>query len=291
MSSLSNKFGLPQAIVNAVEADPYSKGASDYSVTGLLKPPQIAQLSLRHDSEIVEDVSDRLWSLYGQIVHGILERANQLDLAEKRFFADFEVGGKIYVVSAQIDTLSLVGKILTDYKFVTSWKFKYGKPTDPDWTAQVNMQLEILRRNGIDAETLQIVGLLRDHSKLEALRSEDYPKQAIVRSPLEMWERRRTSSFIEERIILHESAKDLPDDKLPPCSASERYSDPDKWAVMKGARAINFGVKNSEADARQTHLKNPGTRIEFRAGQSKRCLAYCSAAPFCKQNPYRKGTP
>lgn len=287
MSNLSNKFGLPQAIVAAVEADPYDKGACDYSVTGLIKPPRIMQLGLRHDKEIVEDVSDRLWSLYGQIAHGILERANQLDLAEKRFFAEFEVGGKKYIVSAQIDTLSLVGKILTDYKFVTSWKFKHGKPTDPDWTAQVNMQLEILRRNGIEAEALQIVGLLRDHSKLEALRSEDYPKQGIVRAPLEMWSRERTVSFIEERISLHEAAKVAPDSDLPLCSASERYADPDKWAVMKGARAINFGVRNSEDDAKQVHAKSPGTRIEFRPGQSKRCLAYCSVSQFCNQNPYK----
>lgn len=272
---ITNRLNYPEALVKAVEADPYTKGSSDYSVTQLLKPPRVVALEALHKHEMVDDVSDRIWSLYGQIAHTILERANEADLVEKRFFAEFK--GKI--VSAQVDTLSLKDERLTDWKFTTVWKFLPNKPTDPDWVSQLNMQLEILRRNGLNAKRLQIVGLLRDWSKSEASRNSEYPQKGVVTAPIEIWEREQTVAFIEERIALMEAAKQ----ELPLCTPAERWAKQDIWAVMKGDRAIRMGLCFSEKNAIEMQSKNPGTRIEFRPGQSPRCEFYCSVNQWCDQ--------
>jgi hypothetical protein len=73
---ISNRLGLPQAIVDAVSNDDYDRGEADISVTGLLAPPRQQALLEAHADDLVEDAADRLWSLFGQVGHGILERAN-----------------------------------------------------------------------------------------------------------------------------------------------------------------------------------------------------------------------
>lgn len=273
---ITNRTNLPESIVKAVLNDSYDRGACDYSVTELLKPPRQRALQKRHADEIIEDAADMIYRLYGQIAHGILDRANEVDLSEKRFFATFQ--NKI--LSGQIDTLSLKDGILTDFKFSTVWKFKQNSPPEPDWVAQLNMQLELLRRNDMDAASLQIVGLVRDFRLSEARNNPlSYPQAQIVVVPIPMWPREQTIKFIESRIKLHEHA--LTD--LPFCSKDERWAKADIYAVMKGKRAISGGLCTSEADAVKLQRSNPGTRIEFRPAQSVRCQDYCTASPFCTQ--------
>jgi hypothetical protein len=76
----SNNYDLPEPIVRAVIFDPYTKGDSDFSATGLAKPARAGALEIKHADEITEDVSDRLWSLLGQLGHLLLERAYQKDI-------------------------------------------------------------------------------------------------------------------------------------------------------------------------------------------------------------------
>jgi hypothetical protein len=113
---ITNKNNLPDAIVRAVKNDPYS--GSGYTATSLLKPPRQAALIKRHEHEIEEDASDRIWSLLGQSIHSICERANVSDLVEKRFDAYFGP----HKVSGQIDSLGLESEVLTDYKTTTVYK-------------------------------------------------------------------------------------------------------------------------------------------------------------------------
>jgi len=55
---LTNKFGLPDTIVNVLKRPQYSKGAAHISVTELLSPPQLVQLRAKHSDEIEQDASD-----------------------------------------------------------------------------------------------------------------------------------------------------------------------------------------------------------------------------------------
>ena len=41
---LTNEYGAPDVFINVIEADPYDMGDADFSVTGLLQPPQLTRL-------------------------------------------------------------------------------------------------------------------------------------------------------------------------------------------------------------------------------------------------------
>lgn len=273
--NLTNKNNFPDALVRAIANDPYSKGDSDFSVTELLQPPRIRALKIKHREEITEDVEDRIWSLYGQIVHDILKRANEIDLVEQRFFADFGH----HTISAQIDSLVLKGAVLSDWKFSTAWAFKANQPPKPEWEAQLNMQAEILRRNGHTVEKLQIIGLIRDWQIRDARSNPDYPQAQVVTQSIPMWTPERVDTFIQLRVAMHMSAES----ELPECSSEDRWAKPDVYAVVKGKRAINGGVQFSLEAAEKLCASNPGTRVEFRKGESTRCSMYCPVSEFCSQ--------
>lgn len=280
MSNITNLRGFPQAIIDAMKADPYDNGGSDFTATSLLKPARMVALEKRYKHEITEDAEDGLYRLYGQLVHMLLERANASDLAEKRYFGEFKVGGKTYKVSAQMDNLTLTQGILRDYKFTTAYGFKKGQPVKPDWVAQLNIQNLLMIMNGeTRVQALEIIGLLRDFQMREAKFNVEYPQAPVVIQPLPMWQPSQTEAFIKMRIAAHVDAANA----LPECSPDERWAKPDAWAVMKGKRAINGGVQFTEAAAKSIFEKNPGTRIEHRPGESIRCANYCAVAQFCTQ--------
>lgn len=270
---LTNKSGLPDILLKAVKNDSYNAGASDYSATSLLKPPRILALTKKHFNELEEDAEDRLWSLYGQIAHLIIERSQtKNDLTEERYFTT--VNNKI--ISAQVDHLCLQGGILTDWKFTTAWKFKLNALVDKDWEAQLNIQNFVLYQNGIRATSLQIIGLIRDFSKLEALRNETYPKHSVQVRNISMWPLDKTERFIKERISLHEAAKTNP----PLCSPEETWKSEDVWAHMKKGNKRAIKLYYSEKTLPKL---GPGEYIEFRHGEHKRCENYCAVNKFCDQ--------
>jgi hypothetical protein len=198
---LTNRLGLPLPIVKAVENDGYNAGRSDISVTSLIDPPRIQALKKRHWEELEEDVSDRLYSLQGQSVHTILERAAEgLDdsyLVERRFYIDLALeDGSTFVLSGQVDIFDIQKGILADYKLTSVYSVK-GGPKE-EYVKQVNIGRLLLEegyelvnpdgstyRHGVDDEAqvsrvdsagrfkvhkLQIVALLRDWSKGEYSR-------------------------------------------------------------------------------------------------------------------------
>lgn len=201
---LTNKYHIPEAIVRAIENDPYSKGDADFSVTELIKPSRIVALERKYKDEIVEDASDRIYSLYGQIAHGILERAGDsvTELVEKRLFVGFDD----VIVSGQIDTLTYKSGVLTDYKFTTTYKFMANKAVPPEFESQLNMQRYLLKLASIEVNQLQIVGLLRDWSIREASRRTDYPQFQIAVMPIPLWPHEFTCGYIMGRIRSHRAA-------------------------------------------------------------------------------------
>lgn len=282
---LTNNSGLPEALVKAMQNDSYDSAGSDYTATSLIKPIQIRALEERHAAEIEEEAESGLYRLYGQLAHGLIERANMADLAEKRFF--MEVAGK--KISAQIDTLSLKDGVLTDFKFTTAWGFHKGKPPKQDWIVQMNIQLELLRQNGLDASKLQIIGLLRDWQIRDSKEKSEYPQRPVAVMEIPVWAREQTIAYITMRVAEHEKAKFTPSEMLPECSFEERFAGKQSWAVVKNgkggkSRAIPGGVQFSEEAAQKICESNPGTRIEYRREDpTKRCLYYCNVSQFCHQ--------
>ena len=281
--NLTNVHNLPSALLRAITSDPYTKGKSDYSVTELLQPPRIRALKIKHKDEIVEDAGDRIWSLLGQAVHSILERASdeKTAIAEKRYFAKFGS----HIVSAQIDTLELDGAVLSDFKVTTSWKFLGNKPPPEDYVAQLNMQAEIMRSNGIIANELRIVGILRDWNMREARSNPDYPQFQVAVMPIPMWSRAKTIDFIMDRIQLHFAAESImrgaAEGTLPLCTKEERWATDDKYAVMKGTNKRAVKLCDSLTEAQDYISNGSGDRVETRAGESRRCSSYCHVNKWC----------
>lgn len=214
---LTNKANLPDVIMRALKNDKYDKGDSDYTASGLVRPPQMVGLEHIHGDEITDDAADRLWSLFGQLGHTLLERAGgKNEITEKRYF------GKVgkYKISAQVDSLCLESGTLTDWKMTSVWGFIEGKPPKEDWVVQMNIQAEILRQNDIWVEALQIVGLLRDWQKRDVYKRQGYPKTQIKATQIPLWESERTLDFIRGRIEEYEEAKK---GNWRECTQDERY--------------------------------------------------------------------
>lgn len=221
MLKLTNRLGYHKALVRAIEADSYSKGDSEYSATGLIRPARISALELKHKDELTEDVDDKMFILYGQIAHYILERSGlalDKNITEKRFFATYEVDGIPVVVSAQIDTLSLdIDGTLTDFKFTSVFGFKPNSEPKIEYIQQLNIQLDLLRENKLDAKKLQINGLLRDWRPGEHKKG-NYPNKSAIQE-IPMWPKEKTVQYIKSRIRAHKKAKT----ELPECTIEEHW--------------------------------------------------------------------
>lgn len=272
---ITNRLNLPQPIVDAVANDDYTKGDADISVTSLLSPPRKVALEHLHQNEISEDASERIWSLLGQAIHTILERAATTGIAERRLSITVEG----WSVSGGMDYYAPEGSgLLQDYKCVTVWKFKNGE-VPMEYEQQLNMYAQILRENGHKVSRIQIVGILRDWSKLEAQRDPNYPQTQIVVRDVTLWPEAQAKAFIRERVILHQKARQ----ELPECTAMERWQKPDTFAVMRLGAKRSIRNYTSEEDAIRHADEGPDLIIQKRSGESTRCKHYCSVSKFCTQ--------
>lgn len=273
---LTNLFNLPQPIYDAVANDPYTKGDSDYSITGLMKPPRMVALEKAHWNEIEEDASDRIFSLLGQAVHTILERSERIAIAEKRLYASID-GVRI---SGQTDRIVVLDRLVQDYKVTSVWKILKGEYED--WAAQQNAYRWLLKENGYDIEALQIVAILRDWSKRKARTEDKYPVAQIAVVELPVWPLERTREMLRLQIAQHEAAKV----NLPLCTPEEKWQDPGTWAVMKpGAkRATKLCSTLEEAER---YACGGSFEITRRISDPRRCFDYCRVAKFCEQHQNR----
>ena len=269
---ITNRLGLPQPLVDAVRNDGYTTNGADISVTTLLKPPRMVALEKQHEAELEEDASDRIWSLMGQVVHGILERADKTGVAERRL--SIQVEG--WTISGAMDRY--IDGTLQDYKTVTSYKFKDGG-VPIEYEQQLNIYAEILRQHGHPVNRAEIVGILRDWSKLEARRDPSYPQSQVVVRQVPLWSTEKAQKFIRERVILHQQARI----SLPLCTEEEQWARPTKYAVMKngGVRALKLHDTIGEAEFHARQDSN--YRVEKRPGEKLRCQSYCPVSRFCTQ--------
>jgi hypothetical protein len=278
---ITNRAGLPAAIVEAVRNDPYDAGDCNISVTRLIGPPQIRILERRHADELTEDASDRIWSLVGQIGHKILERAEAEALAETRLFAD--AAG--WTISGQFDRMVLLPDgTLQDYKFTSVWAVVDGPK--PEWEAQLNVLRWLADANGYPPiRGLQLVAILRDWSRGKARQGGDYPQQQVKVLPVPLWPLEEAARYVRERVLLHQEAERCAaaGEPLPQCTDAERWARPTKYAVKKPGRKSAVRVLDAEGEAREIAATVPSGYVETRHGESVRCADYCAVADFCAQ--------
>ena len=273
MATITNRHNLPAAIIAAIQADPYT-GGGDISCTKLIDAPQIRVLGSKHHHEIVVDASERVFSLMGQAVHTVLERAGLKEdgvIVEQRLYA--EVNG--WQVSGQVDRMHIADGTLSDFKMTTVYK-QHGSDS---WTRQLNVLRWLAHQNGYDTiNTLEVVAIFRDFRKTEAQRNPDYPQAAIQTISVPVWSLEDTEEYITERVYMHQAASR---GEEVPCTDEDRWFSGNSYALMKhGAkRATKVSSIRSDFD-----LADPAEyTVETRAGEYKRCQHYCDVRAHCQQ--------
>lgn len=285
---ITNRYGLPETIVRAVERDPYEHSGpkGDISASRLIQPPQVVYLTKKHWNEIEEDVSDMVWRLDGQLWHVLLERAEvQSVIKEKRLFAQYGT----WTVSGQFDLLVLHPDLkLTDYKRTSVWSAVHGSRLE-EWEAQLNVLADLAIRNGYEVTAIEACPFYRDWSARQAGEGR-YPAKPVELVPLTLWPAERRAEYIEDRVRQHQQAAL---GQARPCTDAERWYQGDTFAVIKrgNVKAMRGGLFDTEdfavafADSWNAGKKprDPVAEVHRRPGRFARCEAYCAASPWCQQ--------
>jgi len=299
MPKLTNKYGLPAPIVRAVERDPYSRGKAHFSVTELIDSPRVRDLRVLYDSDIEEDVSDFVFSLFGRAIHKMLEDGAEAGTqTEERLYLD--VDG--YIVSGSMDLQEDQdgGVLITDYKVTTVSSAT--RASKADWEEQLNSYAHLVRRvKGKKVKGLQIVALLRDW---QSARSEgaNYPSAPVLVREFPVWSDNAAQVFLEHRVKAHKEAhlqtmRASQDrtrgpwaDPMVNCTMEEQWRSEDMYAVWKegNKRATSVWPTAEEAGAALDALIDANKKgtfdIKIRAGEAKRCEGnWCGVAPWCAQ--------
>ena len=218
----SNKHNLPKSLYDAIVNDQYDfKNDKDkFSVTTLISPPKIVQLKIRHDSEIVEDISDMIWILLGQSVHSIMERIddNEDRVIERRL--NEKIGNA--TVSGKIDLYE--DGVIQDYKVTSVYTIIYHPRGKKEWIEQQNIYAWLYRKAGFNVEGLKILAIFRDFSKSKSKFTKNYPKIPCQTIDLPLWEMEETEELIKEKVALQRKYQDMPDDEIPCCEKEDRWA-------------------------------------------------------------------
>jgi len=291
---LTNISNLPKAIERAVKNDPYDSSGSNISTTRLIAPPRIRVLEQRNFDLIKEDVSDRIFSLLGQSVHHIIERAKlKIDISERRLFYKDDAITNGWTLSGQFDYLTRDGNLI-DFKVTSAWAALDALTNGKDeWENQLNVLDFLCRKNQKDltrykkeikVKSLSIMAILRDWSKLKVMQSDNYPRKQVVMIPVRRWSEEQQEIYVKARIKLHQDAEQSKE--LPMCTAKERWRKEDSYAVMKDNRKTAWRVFTTKEEAvqfllSQKMIEGKGCSIVFRKGEDVRCQHYCRVNEFC----------
>lgn len=88
MPPQTNIQNVPLPIVAAIANDDHISQGSDIGAATVAAPVRQVALLKKHRATLTTDVSDRIWSLLGQAVHVVLERAGKDQGAERRKLDD-----------------------------------------------------------------------------------------------------------------------------------------------------------------------------------------------------------
>ena len=274
---VTNKLNLPAAFVNAVSTTRHNAPGC-FSATTLNKGAKEIILSDRHFDEITVDAADSVWAVWGTAVHALLESQPDNNFHEEYF----KVPVSNSFVTGQVDSYDMEHATIFDWKTASVWKVQFNDFTD--WRRQGLTYAWLLQQSGLEVKKCRFVALLKDHSKTKAKTDSSYPQSPVFIyefdiTPQDMEE---TRDRILNKVLEIESAYELDDDAIEPCSAEERWADGEKWAVMKNGRktAVKVFDNQQDADAMAGELGN-SHYVEHRPAISRKCGEYCSCKDFC----------
>jgi hypothetical protein len=279
---INNKLNLPEGLVKAVKTERHNAERC-ISATTLLQGVKQIILTDRHWEELEDDVSDRIWAIWGTAVHSLLEQEGETDFTEQEM--SYKVSG--ITVTGRIDNYDMASETIYDYKTASVNKIKFSD--FKDWYLQGMIYAWLLTRNKFPVKHCRFIALLKDHSKTEAMRDHQYPKNPVFvyEFPVTAKGIFEIGAFIRNRVNGYEKYLKTPDDNIPPCLPEERWDRPSVFAVKKEGRqrAVRLFDVKEEAEQKAAEL-GTGHFVEHRPGESVKCLNYCLCCGFC--NYYRE---
>ena len=277
---LTNKFNLPETIINVIKRPTYSKGKAHISVTELMTAPQIVLLKRKHWDEIEQDASEMVWQIFGSAIHGVLEHGkSENHVIEQRIHAKVDGWDISGAIDLQENTPE--GIIISDYKTTGAWAVMNEKD---EWHQQLNVYAWLVDNLKNDKVIkLQIIAIIRDWSAKEAQNKEGYPQSPIVTIDIPLWTMDERLAYIKRRIKMHSDAQFNIDmgDPIPECGEKDMWEKPTTWALIKEGGVRAKKVYDKEIDAIMALTK--GYIIEHRPGERTRCKSYCQVSQFCNQ--------
>ena len=210
--TITNKLSLPAGLVKAVSTEKHNSPGC-LSTTTLLQGVKQIILSDRHWDELVDDVAARIWAVWGQAVHYLLEHEGEHDFTEQEM--SYEAGS--VTVTGRIDNYNMKTGTVWDYKTASVNKVKFKDFSD--WYMQGMIYAWLLTRNSFPVERCCFIALLKDHSKTEAERDRQYPQSPVYvyGFPVTRTGLFKTGGFIREKIRAYEQYREQPDDAIPQC--------------------------------------------------------------------------
>jgi hypothetical protein len=275
---ITNRLNLPEAIVKAVSTEQHNKSDKELSATTLLKGIKEIILTRRHWDKLTDDAADRIWAVWGEAVHALLQKEGENEFSECELSSK---AGEI-TITGRIDNYNMEAGIVTDYKTASIWKIMVGD--FEDWRMQGAIYSWLLYNNGFRIEKCRFIALLKDHSKSKAKFDSNYPQSPvfIYEFPVTKALLEEAGKFVGQRIAEYLKYIDKADDDIPPCTDKERWATETKYAVMKTGRktAVKVCISAIEANQRAAEL-GTGHYIETRPGISKKCSDYCVCKDYC----------
>jgi hypothetical protein len=274
---ITNQLNLPIGLVKAVSTERHNADKC-ISATTLLQGVKQIILSGRHWDELEDDVSDRIWAIWGTAVHSLLGQEGENDFTEQEM--GFPVGD--ITLTGRIDNYDMQNGIICDYKTSSVWKVKFND--FEDWYSQGMIYAWLLAKNGFTVKQCRFIALLKDHSKTEAARDHQYPKNPVYVYEFDVTflDLLKIEKYIKNKVREYIRCAALDDSDIPPCTPDERWDKATKYAVKKEGRktAVRLLDDQDEADAMAADL-GKGHYVETRPGESTKCLSYCLCRGFC----------
>ena len=287
---LTNNFGMPETILNVIARPQYSKGKANMSVTELLNSPRIVQLKRKHWDSLTEDAADMVWSIFGTAIHNILEHGKgDNHIVEERIHV--ELSGMRISGAIDLQEVTDNGIVVSDYKTTSAWAVMNEKQ---DWHNQLNSYAYLVEAaKKLPVCKLQIVAIIRDWSRRDAVTREGYPKAPIVVIDIPLWSFEEREAYVKSRISLHGDAlfEVETDGDMPDCTPEEMWEKPTTYALKKDgsvrAKSVHETSEAAEAalaNATEKAKKGEKFLIEIREGDRTRCSNFCQVAGMCSQN-------
>jgi hypothetical protein len=255
----TNIYNLPEAWVNLIKNQTYSKGHARISVTGLASPPQQRILSekYRKTDKMVVDISSRIDAAIGTVIHKALEENTKSGITEEMLFMEVEgLPGQKWIVKGGFDWLDTKTHTLVDYKTTSIYNVKNG--ASDEFIAQLNCYIEMARKAGHKVDFAADWVYIKDWRPGESMSDPAYPPLKINKWDIEIWSSEKTQEYMKERVKVHQ----LAETNMQDCTAEERWYRDEKWAVQKvdAKRATRLHETEEAANLHvaDLHRKNKG---------------------------------